>query len=184
MLAKSENISLVQLRKPKEADWTGRIRELPISLHMIIDEVFGYSATLGKDGEDQNELSKYSTHELQVDLENGDSMGLTEIADRVRKMPAAMDDAMIKRGIEWTLESPTSSEVRAFVVKFPTGTFLTHPQTGCNANLTELKFKVRGQVIDDNVHIDFRNYVSWIMEAVFEGRKFAITPDRLPIQWD
>lgn len=79
--------------------------------------------------------------------------------------------------------SEPTSKVRAYVVKFPNGTVLTHPTTGNKGNISELKFKVRKKVITDEIHIDHKDYVSWIMEVIFEGKRFAISPDGVPTPW-
>lgn len=68
-------------------------------------------------------------------------------------------------------------------MKFPHGTVLKHPTTGHKGNISELKFKVRQHVITDKIEIDHKDYVSWVMEVIFEGKTFAISPDRVPTPW-
>ena len=182
-LAKSQNISLVQLREPRDSDWDGLIREISIEFNLIVDEIYGYNAICNNVHENHKNSFRRSGIELLVERKNQNAMSFREIADRVCKFPESAGGDIDKIGFGWTVTSSMNDKVRAYVVKFPEGTVLTHPITGNKGNISELQFKVREIVVTDEIHIDHKDYVSWIMEVVFEDKRFAISQDRVPTLW-
>ena len=182
-LAKFKNISLVQLREPENSDWEGFIREISIEVNLIVDEIYDYKAICNNIDESHKNSFRSSGIRLLVEGENGNTMSFREIADRVRKSPETGGGDIDKIGFGWTVTSSVNEKVRSYVVKFPDGTVLTHPTSGNKGNISELKFKVSEKVITDEIHIDHKDYVSWIMEVIFEGKRFAISPDRVPTPW-
>ena len=183
-LAKSKNISLVQLREPKDSDWDGFVKQVSIELNLIVDEVYGYEATCSNVDKSQQNSFLSAGIEARVEMGNGNAMSFREIADRIRKFPESKEVGVDKDGFCWTVTLSANNEVRAYVVEFPDGTVLRHPITGNKGNISRLKFKVRQNVITDKIHIDHKDYVSWIMEVIFEGKKFGISPDRVPTPWE
>ena len=183
-MAESKGICLIQLRKPEVSDWDGYIKEIPIEFCLFIDEVYDYEAGLKNVDESQQSSFRDAGIELRVGIESGDAMSFREIADRVRKLPEHKEEGIDEDGFWWTVTSSVNDEdVRAYVVTFPDGTIVTHPTTGHQGNISELRFKVRQIMQKIEIHIDHEDYVAWIMKFVFEDKMYAISPDRIPTRW-
>ena len=182
-LAASKNISLIQLREPKDSDWDGFIKEMSIDLNLIVDEVYDYEAICKNVNESHKNSFRNAGIELQVQVENQNFISFREIAGSVRKFPESHEGDIGTNGFGWTATSSENDAVREYVVSFPEETVLLHPTTGYRANISELRFKVRERIIKNEIHIDHEDHVSWIMEAIFEGKIFAISPDRMPTPW-
>ncbi len=182
-VAESKNISLIQLREPKDSDWYGFVKEVSIDLNFIVDEVYDYKAICKNVSESQKNSFGNAGIELRVETGNRNSISFREIADRVRKFPKFEEEDIDKNRFCWTVTSSENDEVRAYVVKFPDETIVLHPTTGHQGNISELRFNVREKIITSEIHIDHEDHVSWIMEAIFEGKVFAISPDHIPTWW-
>ncbi|MCE2452145.1 MAG: restriction endonuclease [Nitrospinae bacterium] len=182
-LAALKNISLIQLREPKNSDWDGLIKEISIDLNLIVDEVYACEAICKNVNESHKNSFKNAGIELQVQIENQHLTSLREIADAVRKYPESHEEDIDEDVIGCKVHSSMNDGVRAYVVTFPDETVLMNPITGYKGNISELRFKVRERIIKSEIHIDHADHVSWIMEAIFEGKEYAISPDRIPTQW-
>ena len=182
-IAKSKNISLIQLREPKDSDWDGFIKEVSVDLNLIVDEVYGYEAIIKNVHESHKNSFRDAGIELRVQIENQDIASFREIADAVRKYPESHEEDIDEDVIGCKVRSSVGDGVRAYVVTFPDETVLMNPITGYKGNISELRFKVRERIIKSEIHIDHADHVSWIMEAIFEGKVFAISPDRMPTPW-
>ena len=182
-LAESKNISLVQLREPKDSDWDGFLKEVSIDLNFIVDEVYDCKAICKNVDESHQDSFRNAGTQLQVQIENQHFASLQEIVDLVSKSPESHEENFDKDKLGWTVRSSMNDGARAYVVTFPDETVLMNPIIECKANISELSFKVRERIIKSEMHIDYADYVSWIMEAIFEGKVFAISPERIPTQW-
>ena len=183
-LARSTNVSLVRLREPRESDWDGRIKQMSIDLNLIFDEMFDYQAILCNVAENQQTNFRNSGIELRVEIEDRDGMSLREIAEEILKVPKSNNRDIYKTGDSLTSTSYEHDDAISYALEFPDGTVVTHPKTGKKGNIRELRFKVRQMVCTEKIYIDCKDYVSWIMEVIFEDKIFAISRDRTPSRWE
>lgn len=92
-------------------------------------------------------------------------------------MPKAIERATDAEGFCWSELHSQENDEQAFVVRFPDGTTLSVPVRDGRASIREIRFKVRQRQYTENINIRGENYVSWIMLAIFENKRFAIGPD-------
>ena len=171
LVAASKEVSLVRLRKPRASDWDGYVAGVSIHLNLVVDEIYDYGAGLRGVAEDQESNFGSAGIELQVNMGGNETMSFREIAEEIRNHPG------LKQGIvgnaDWSRVTPLEDQVGEYVVIFPGGTYVTEPRTGSTREIRELRFKITQRVLSDRFRIDHRDYVSWILEAVFEDKLFA-----------
>ncbi|MDE0152645.1 MAG: restriction endonuclease [Gammaproteobacteria bacterium] len=183
-IANTKNIKLVQLREPVAADWDRFvcIKKISIDLCLAFDEVFNYRAAISNVDEDQKESFSDAGVTLKIEVRNKGTISLHEIADKYRKCLDTRGKDSIKNTCGWVVTASVNKEIRTYVVKFPKETFVVHPTTGHKANISELEFSVRENIISKEIQIDYEDRVAWIMEAIFEKTVFAISHDHVPMQ--
>ena len=96
--------------------------------------------------ESQQSSFRDAAIELRVERENGNAISLCEIiADRAHRLPRYKEEGTDKDGFLWAVPPSANDDdvIRAYVVKFPDGTIVTHPTTGHQGNISELRFDVR-----------------------------------------
>ena len=59
-------------------------------------------------------------------------------------------------------------------MRFPQDTTLSLRTSDASATIRELQFKVRYNRVTDSIAIYGEDYVSFVMHAIFENKKFAI----------
>ena len=177
-LAKQNNISLVELREPRDSDWDGFIIGTDVNIYLSQDEIYDYKLSIKRNGN----VPVMSSNECLVDVGQQNYMSLQQIADKIRKLPVSEENAVGSNGFCWTVTT-VNERVRAYVVTFPDETLVTHSTAGSIGHIQKLEFKIREKLIEHKIHIDFRECVAWVMEAIFEGKKFGISPTRVPKPW-
>lgn len=182
-LAKYKNVSLVRLREPVDADWDGFIKNFTVELNLIVDEVFDYRMTCANVEEKHRASFSKTIHHYKVEIGNQKVVSVCEIAEKIRRWHGVDETTQEKEGLRWSVTRVTGNSSREYVVTFPEDAKVTDEVSGATGNIRKLEFKVRERVITDDIHIDHGDYVSWIMEAIFEGRRFAISVDGDMTRW-
>ena len=182
-LARSKNISLVQLRKPVEADWDGFIKNLTVELNLIVDEVYDYKLTCANVEEQHRADFSKAVQHLEVEVDTRNVLSVCEIADKILRRHDAGETKQGEDGLRWSVTRVPGNSSKACVVTFLEDSKVTDVVSGASGNIRKLEFKVRETVITDEIHIDHGDYVSWIMEVIFEGKRFAISVDGDVTRW-
>ena len=182
-IAKSNNIGLVQLRRSMASDWDGYIKVVSGELNYIFDEVYGYQLICKNPKNNGTHTKQAVISEISVDLTNGVVLPVHDIAERVRKSAKSSENNMGKNGFSWIGTSSLTDEETSYVVKFPTGTVLRYVTMEQGPHVKELRFKIKQTVLTTHVQIDHQDFVAWIMQAIFEDKTFAISPEHAPTQW-
>ena len=177
-LAEYKNIGLVELREPVNDDWDGLIKDIHIDVHVEVPELYDFEFVQSDTtDESKKENIRVLNTDVRIHLLNGDTLSLHEITNRVLSNPKADEKATDAEGFCWSeLHSQENGE-QAFDVRFPDGTSLSVPVREGSAKIREIRFKVRHRQYTENIHIRGEDYVSWIMLAIFENKRFAIGPD-------
>ena len=167
--AEFKNIGLVELRKPMNKDWEGRIRK--IHINMIIDQTeiydIRFDLTVPKPGPGEEDFQggrvnwPMTLNEIYIGIPDQEADTLQKLADEEqRKHP---DEE------EYSLRFTADS-----VVTFPNHP--NHPANGCS--VTGVSFKVRyNPPITEEIVISGDDHVYMIMESIFEKRRFTISKD-------
>ena len=176
--ARSRNIGLVELRSPLETDWEGLIKDIHIDLHIEIPEFYDYEF-IQEDLEDTGKSVQVHapTSEVFFHITDGRSISLHRLTNGI---PGTSGSGIVEAdayGFEWVALSPPEDEGTAYAVKFPEDTTLSLPTSEARARIKELRFKVRYSIATEKIAIYGEDYVSFVMHAIFENRKFTIAPD-------
>ena len=151
--AKYRNISLVELRKPVDKDWEGRIRNINIRMRMHYPEVYNYQLIQDEPKEDSRTIPVNLPSDMIFVHEPDGS--ISTFHDLISRALASDDMTNIAEGeeIEHTILLETGSELSF------------HDIEG-RASLKEISFKVRYYTIEDHVEIRGEDYVSLIISLV------------------
>lgn len=176
-LAKSENISLVELRQPVPKDWDGVIKDIHIELNLCSPEIYDYKFVQDVvEGENKLERLCVTTIDVQIHVPARNPITLHEITNHVLNVIDPDKKNTNTVGFDWTEISSQENE-KEYVVQFPDGTTLSVPQKANRAKIREIHFKVRFSVLRTNIDIYGEDYISMIMHYIFEDRRLAISPD-------
>ena len=177
-LARSRNISLVELRSPLDADWNGLIKDIHIDVRIEIPECYDYEF-IQEDFEDKGKSVQVQALNSEVFFHtvDGRSISLHKLTNSIPSTSGSgivYTDAL---GFQWVELSSPEDEGKAYAVRFPEDTTLSFPTSDARARISEFRFKIRYNILTEKIAIYGEDYVSLVMHAKFENRKFAISPD-------
>ena len=157
--ARYKNIGLVELRKPVDKDWEGKIRTINIDLR----------------------ISMPNTYDFQIVQPPGDTSAerkqvqIQFLADRAfiesRETQVMSLEEVIEADIK---DSPNEGE---HYIQFGTGTSLSVPDQQVNVPIEGLRFKLEYHTANEYLEIRAEDHIYMIMEILFEGRRYNIAPD-------
>ena len=176
--ARSRNISLVELRSPLDADWEGLIRDIHIDLRIVMPEVYDYEF-IQEDLEGKGKSVQVQALTSEVFFHTADDRSIS-LHKLTNSIPSTSGYEIVNTdalGFQWVELSSSEDEGKSFAVRFPEGTTLSFPTSDARAKIREFRFKVRYDIATENIAIYGEDYVSLVMYAIFEDRKFAISPD-------
>lgn len=177
-LAEYKNIGLVELREPVNSDWDGLIKDIQINVHLEIPELYDFEFVQSDTMEvNKKENMRVLSTDVRIHFQDGNTLSLQEITNRVLCTPKTDEGANNAEGFSWSELHSQENDEQAFVVRFPDGTTFSVPVRDGRASIREIRFKVRQRQYTENINIRGENYVSWIMLAIFENKRFAIGPD-------
>ena len=176
--ARSRNISLVELRSPLDADWEGLIKDIHIDLRIEMPEFYDYEFIQeGLEGKSKSVQVQALTSEIFFHTADGRKISLHKLSNSI---PGTSGSGIVNTdalGFQWVELSSSEDEGKSFAVRFPEDTTLSFPTSDARARIREFRFKVRYNIATEKIAIYGEDYVSLVMHAIFEDRKFAISPD-------
>lgn len=156
-LAKQNNISLVEMREPKDADWAGKIKTIQITVHYQFPEFSGVEFIQDNPPDDgSNHRSTVTGQDVTI-LEPG-------------KQPRTLDQ-VLNEASATVIENNQTMEIR-----FLQGTTLKIAGVEKTAVLDAIRFQVEHHVIEKEIVIDASQAVELIVTEVFQEREFVISP--------
>ena len=157
LLAKQKNVSLVEMRKPNDADWEGKIKSIHITLWLVQPEFYDLELV---------QPSQQVEAGIQVTASGKDIM-IKEPAKEFKTLDQVVND---------TTSSATQSN-QEVEVKFPTGTTMQIRGFDKHPVIDAIRFKVRYHDYKDDIVIDGDEAIRLIVKEVFEERQFHIGHD-------
>ncbi len=159
-VAKSENISLVELRRPLPDDWDGRIENIHIRMHVEMPEIYGHEFVL-PEGTDPSGLQggAWST-DIFVRFPDGRSKSVRDIT---------RDEA--------TRSGNNEGKERIHSLEYEDGTFLSIPDMRVDLPIKGLRFKSRIVTHVEEMISRGEDHVARVMYSLFEGRTFVLSSD-------
>ena len=159
--AEANGIGLVELRRPMDRDWEGLIRRVHIRIVMTMPHITDLRLNLK--AEDTVAKGTYS------DFADARKMIIKESDQSTRSLAEILEPVM---------NTAAEGEQQ---IEFPPGTVIENEDDqewmGNGCPIRSLEFKLEHSVSENQVAVDAADNVYMVMEAVFEGRKFAITND-------
>ena len=167
MVATANNIGLVELRKPTDKDWEGRVRTIHVQILMkqrrIRDLTLGVAPLPGR--EKAIPSGPISVHllanQISFQVPGKQAQTLQEFADdQERHNPAATE----------------------FDARFPEGTVVEvpdHPDSPIHGQaINSVSFRIEHlPPVEENLVIHGEDHVHWIMQDLFGGTRHTIAPD-------
>ncbi len=184
-LAKSRNISLVELRRPIDDDWEGQIRDVHISMHVSRPEAYDYEFVQDEIGD--NSQSRHFGA-LNVDVlfhtPDGKSISLYDLTYGVPPITDPNARHVDSLGFHW-IDISSRPDENAYAVMFPDATMMSVPTNDARARakIRGIRFKLRYSEITQEIAISGADYVALVMHAIFEKKRFAISPDGEIREW-
>ena len=180
-VAEYKNISLVELRRPADKDWEGRIKDIHIGIHIDIPEIYDYEF-FQDNTEDKDKLEKYGayTDEVKLCVPNVNSITLHELTNKILGSSDADGGDAGLAGVRWTKSSIQQNGEHIYVIQFPDQTalsFFASDDKEKTAKIRGLKFKVKHIIATERIVIKGEEYIAMILHSIFDNRKFSISTD-------
>lgn len=145
------NISLVELRKPKDKDWDNRLRDMTVVITPSNPEIFEVQIY----AEIFDEEEKYLTTELTVKYPDGNKISLIEL---------------LKEQEDYNPEKHHDVDKVYEINSLPTGTCLTYNDKVCFSGRLVLKYKIRLKTKElSRIEYKGDDLVSFYMHQIFEN---------------
>ena len=167
--AESKNIGLVELRRPLDSDWDGRIRDVHITLMIDRTEIY-----------DMHFQLKAPKADLGEQAYQGGPVHWSILLKQIFiGIPGKEAKTLQKLASEERGKRPDEEE---YDLRFPEGSILTVPDfpdyPAHGYSITGASFKVKyNPPITEEIVFSADDHVYMIMESVFDGRRFTITKD-------
>lgn len=160
--AEFKNIGLVELRKPTDEDWKGRIRDIRVNLHMVLPEITNLELILMQSAEIPRWLeSKLNRNPELLSVKYPDNT-ITSLETIVERFCSE-------------LSKKTENETLVQDLSFDSGTLLLYEPTNETIPIGGIKIsgilKIAKQTID--IHGD--DHILMIMKSIFENKEYAVT---------
>ncbi|MYH60227.1 MAG: restriction endonuclease [Caldilineaceae bacterium SB0675_bin_29] len=165
-VATANNIGLVELRRPLDKDWEGKIKDIHIKLSIDQTEIYDFSFTILQRAGDDNTLQSGPLHcpilpnQITVETPNQEAESLKKLVDQERR------------------KDSTGTE---FEIQFPEGSTLIapdYPDSLHGQRIGGVSFKVRyNPPLERNIVIRGQDHVYMIMDSIFDGRRYTISPE-------
>ena len=156
-LAKQRNISLVEMRKPNDADWEGKIKTIRIILHMTLPEFYDFEFV-------QPPQNAGEMFQLTV---SGQDLEIKEPTKAPKTLDQIVNDAA----------SSATSPDQEIEVRFPVGATVQVAGFDKHAMIEALRFKVRHHVHERELVVDGDQAIQLIVKEVFEERQYHVGHD-------
>ncbi len=158
-LAEFNNIGLVELRKPVDKDWEGKIRAINIDLHISMPHIYDFQIT--------QPPGNSETEKTKVRLEFTWNRAFVESPEAQVKSLQEIIQAEIK-------DHANEGE---HDIQFVTGARLTVPDQQVNVLIEGIRFKLEYHTANEQIEIRAEDHIYMIMESLFEGRRYNIGLD-------
>ena len=156
-LAKQNNIDLVEMREPINADWKVKIKSIHINLYLASPENYGIEFVQPPHQGGERIQAVVSGHDITI----------TEPT----KDPEPLDRILNNAG------TSTTPEDQMIEVRFPAGTTMQIPGFDKPVRLDAVRFKRRYHLRGEKIVIDGAQAFGLIVKEVFGGRGFNVRYD-------
>ena len=153
-LARHENIGLVEMREPNDADWEGKIKTLRIMVNLIIPEFYDLEFIQNTPATGEKVSGTASTAEITIKEPGKEAKTLARV---------------INEACEASVPPHEMNEV-----KFPSGTTLHSPGFDKHAIINAIRFKVKYKTYEDEIVIDGTEAIRLIVKELLEDRQFNV----------
>ena len=161
-----------------DADWKGLIKDIHIDLRIEMPEFYDYEFIQeGLEGKSKSVQIQALTSEIFFHTADGMKISLHKLTNSI---PGTSGSGIVNTdalGFQWVELSSSEDEGKSFAVRFPEDTTLSFPTSDARARIKEFRFKARYNIATEKIAIYGEEYISLVMHAIFEDRKFAISPD-------
>jgi hypothetical protein len=158
--AKHIGVSLVELRRPTQADWKGRVREIKITSHAIVPEIYDFYIQVISDNSDDE--GQRSTNAQMVDIYEPKKSTVT-LSDRINEEIVSSD---------WK-----NNDVTDINIIFSNGTVFKDKLFNMETKVEKISFKVKTLKDDNTTIIKGEDHVSMLMFSLFDKKRFVLSPE-------
>ena len=172
-IAKSKNISLVELRKPVDKDWNDSLKQFDIKLNFCADEISDYQFVLYDVAKGNRSTLNFNTSNAYVYIGNQDSLPIREFVEKIIRSngkSGSLEDSC------WTCSASQETDRKNYSVEFLDKTTVSEFGSDKKWKIRKLYFTVRETTVTENISINLADYVAMIMHSIFDDKKFAVFP--------
>ncbi len=174
LFADRKNISLVELREPVDSDWDSLIKDTHVNLVYCMDEIYDVEINLEGNKNKEGKLI-IPSYDVYVHINKKFAL-LNNILNNV--INANTSDIDTDLSDFFRIEKCSQkNEEKTYDLKFPENATLAFPGDEGKYKIREMRFKVRQIEHKNVIEIHGEDYVSMIMDVVFENKKFVINKD-------
>ncbi len=157
--AEFKNIGLVELRKPVDKDWEGKIRTINIDMRINMPHVYDFQIV-----QPPSDISSEKT-KVQVQI----------LTDRAFIESPGSEVMSLQEIIQAEIkDDPNEGD---HDIQFANGASLSVPDQQVNVTIKGIRFKLEYHTAEENLEIRAEDHIFMMMESLFEGRRYNITPD-------
>lgn len=159
-VAKYRNIGLVELREMTDEDWKGRIRNISISINLLLPQING--VTFQYDTPTDFDSGQVAIDSIQIQKSDG---SIIEFWDYVEKF----NSELVKQDEDIIYEKN---------YPFEKGSTIVNTQTTKTVQVSNVTFSGVLRIAKDTVNIIGENEVWLIMKSIFEDKTYTINPKK------
>lgn len=160
--ARFKNIGLVELRKPTDEDWKGRVRDIRVNLHMILPEITNLELILMQSAE----IPRWLESKLN---RNPELLSVKYPDNTITSLETIIE------GFCSELSKKTENETLVKNLSFDAGTLLLYDPTNETIPIGGIKINGILKVAKQTIDIRGDDHILMIMKSIFENKEYAVT---------
>ena len=157
--AEFKNVGLVELRKPVDKDWEGKIKTINIDLRISMPHVYDLQIVQSQ--------SDPTAERTKVQIQFSADGAFIESPETQVVSLQEIIRAEIKN-------DPSEGEHH---IQFATGAILSVPDQQVNVPIEGIRFKLEHHTANEQIEVRAEDHIYMIMESLFEGRRYNVEPD-------
>ena len=157
--AEFKNVGLVELRKPVDKDWEGKIKTINIDLRISMPHVYDFQIVQSQ--------SDPTAERTKVQIQFSADGAFIESPETQVVSLQEIIRAEIKN-------DPSEGEHH---IQFATGAILSVPDQQVNVPIEGMRFKLEHHTANEQIEVRAEDHIYMIMESLFEGRRYYVAPD-------
>jgi len=156
--AKYKNVGLVELRKPTEEDWKGKVKDIQIDIHMLMPQITRFELLINPKTKSNFKPGITRVEFLDIKQANGE-------IDNVEKYIEDFNSEICKKEENETLEK---------IFKFEKGAIAIYSPINQETEIEGIKINGILKIAKSTIEINGEDHVFMIMKSIFEEKSYTL----------